>query len=86
LNIFYSDLTKKLKIKSNKYNNILLFNVLEHLPEYRIALSQINRILKKNNNKVAIELNGEIADKKKYNKIFLKKNDKIEIVQFIGGG
>ena len=47
LNIFYSDLTKKLKIKSNKYNNILLFNVLEHLPEYRIALSQINRILKK---------------------------------------
>ena len=47
LNIFYSDLTKKLKIKSNKYNNVLLFNVLEHLPEYRIALSQINRILKK---------------------------------------
>ena len=47
LNIFYSDLTKKLKIKSNKYNNILLFNVLEHLPEYKIALSQINRILKK---------------------------------------
>ena len=47
LNIFYSDLTKKLKIKSNKYNNVLLFNVLEHLPEYGIALSQINRILKK---------------------------------------
>ena len=47
LNIFYSDLTKKLKIKSNKYNNILIFNVLEHLPEYRITLSQINRILKK---------------------------------------
>ena len=46
-NIFKSDLTKKLKIKSNKYNNILLFNVLEHLPEYRITLSQINRILKK---------------------------------------
>ena len=46
-NIFKSDLTKKLKIKSNKYNNILIFNVLEHLPEYRIALSEINRILKK---------------------------------------
>ena len=44
------------------------------------------KILKKSNNKVAIELNGEITDKKKYNKIFLKKNDKIEIVQFIGGG
>ena len=53
MNIFYSDLTKKLKIKSNKYNNILLFNVLEHLPEYRIALSQINRILKKKEKSLA---------------------------------
>ena len=49
-------------------------------------LKELLRILKKKNNKVAIELNGEIADKKKYNKIFLKKNDKVEIVQFIGGG
>ena len=36
--------------------------------------------------KVAIELNNEIIDKKKINKIYLKKNDKIEIVHFIGGG
>ena len=37
-------------------------------------------------NKVAIELNEEIVDKKKLNKIILKNNDKIEIVHFIGGG
>ena len=37
-------------------------------------------------NKVAIELNGEIIDKKKINNIKLNKNDKIEIVHFIGGG
>ena len=49
-------------------------------------LKDLLKLLKKNNNKVAIEINGEIADKKKYNKIFLKKNDKVEIVQFIGGG
>ena len=49
-------------------------------------LKDLLKILKKDNNKVAIELNGEIADKKKYNKIYLKKNDKVEIVQFIGGG
>ena len=49
-------------------------------------LKDLLKILKKDNNKVAIELNGEIADKKKYNKILLKKNDKVEIVQFIGGG
>ena len=36
--------------------------------------------------KVAIELNQEIIDKKKIDKIVLKNNDKIEIVHFIGGG
>ena len=36
--------------------------------------------------KVAIELNQEIMDKKKISKISLKKDDKIEIVHFIGGG
>ena len=36
--------------------------------------------------KVAIELNQEIIDKKKINRIILKENDKIEIVHFIGGG
>ena len=36
--------------------------------------------------KVAVELNGSIITKKKYKKILIKKNDKIEIVNFIGGG
>ena len=36
--------------------------------------------------KVAIEHNQVIIDKKKINRIILKKNDKIEIVHFIGGG
>ena len=36
--------------------------------------------------KVAIELNQEIIDKKRSSNIKLKKNDKIEIVHFIGGG
>ena len=37
-------------------------------------------------NKVAIEVNMEIIDKKKLNNIIIKPADKIEIVQFIGGG
>ena len=36
--------------------------------------------------KVAIELNHVILDKKKLKKIKLKKNDRLEIVHFIGGG
>ena len=37
-------------------------------------------------NKVAIELNKEIVNKKKLNNIKLSNNDKVEIVHFIGGG
>ena len=37
-------------------------------------------------NKIAIELNKKIIDKKRISKIYLKKGDKIEIVHFIGGG
>jgi len=36
--------------------------------------------------KVAIELNREIVNKKRISKIILKTGDKIEIVNFIGGG
>ena len=37
-------------------------------------------------NKVAIELNETIVNKKLLRRIKIKKNDKIEIVHFIGGG
>ena len=49
-------------------------------------LSILLKNLKISLNKVAIELNEEIIDKKKINKIKLNKNDKVEIVHFIGGG
>ncbi len=49
-------------------------------------LSDLLKNLKIPIKKVAIELNNEIIDKKKINKIILKNNDKIEIVHFIGGG
>ena len=37
-------------------------------------------------NKIAIELNGTILPKVHYKNKKVKNNDKIEIVQFIGGG
>tara|TARA_E500000331_G_scaffold34191_1_gene28512 strand:- start:644 stop:862 length:219 start_codon:yes stop_codon:yes gene_type:complete len=49
----------------------------------------VGSLIKKLNiplNKVAIELNKKILDKKKINKIMIKNNDNIEIVHFIGGG
>ena len=59
------------KIKSiNEYCRLLVL-----LKNHKIPLK-----------KVAIEINQEIIDKKNISKIRLKKNDKIEIVHFIGGG
>ena len=51
-----------------------------------INLSKLLNKLKIQKNKVAIEVNGEIVEKNKYPNLTLRKNDKVEIVHFIGGG
>ena len=68
---------KKIKIKVNgKVKTVMNNSNLSDL------LKNLNIPIKK----IAIEHNQEIIDKKKINRIILKKNDKIEIVHFIGGG
>ena len=49
-------------------------------------LNELLNKLKIQKNKVAIEVNGEIVEKNKYPKLILNKDDKVEIVHFIGGG
>ena len=49
-------------------------------------LNELLNKLKIQKNKVAIEVNGEIVEKNKYPNIILSKDDKVEIVHFIGGG
>ena len=68
---------KKIKIEINGKLSIVEKNLIlaKYLKKLEIPIK-----------KVAIELNLEIVDKNKLNRIKLKKNDKIEIVQFIGGG
>ena len=68
---------KKIKIKVNgKFQNINeTYKISDLVKDLKIPLK-----------KVAIELNQEIIDKKNIRKIYLKKDDKIEIVHFIGGG
>ena len=68
---------KKIKIKVN--------GKLKSVPE-NYKISDLVKDLKIPLKKVAIELNQEIIDKKKISKIALKKDDKMEIVHFIGGG
>ena len=67
----------KIKIKINGKN----ISVEEHL-KVSILVKKLNIPL----NKVAIELNNKIIDKKKLKNITLKNKDKLEIVHFIGGG
>ena len=68
---------KKIKIKVN--------GKLKSVKE-DIKLMNLLKTLKIPIKKVAIELNQEIVNKIKLNKIVLKNGDKIEIVHFIGGG
>ena len=49
-------------------------------------LNELLNKLKIQKNKVAIEINGEIVQKDKYANLVLNKDDKVEIVHFIGGG
>ena len=51
------------------------FSILDLLKKYKLTKK-----------KIAIEHNGIIIPKIDYNKKFLKNNDKVEIVHFIGGG
>ena len=68
---------KKIKIKAN--------GKIKFIPD-NYKMSDLIKNLKIPIKKVAIELNKEIIDKKNINKINLKKDDRIEIVHFIGGG
>ena len=52
----------------------------------RTNLNELLNKLKIEKNKVAIEVNGEIVQKGKYQNLILSKDDKVEIVHFIGGG
>ena len=49
-------------------------------------LNELLNKLKLQMNKIAIEVNGEIIEKSKYPNLILRRDDKVEVVHFIGGG
>ena len=71
------NIKNKIKIKVN--GKIIIF-------DNNTSVEKLTKKLKIPLNKVAIELNKKILDKKKINKIIIRDNDNIEIVHFIGGG
>jgi len=71
-------------------NNLNVAKIQLNGDPYEINdLMNLNELLNKlkiQKNKVAIEVNGEIVQKDKYQNLVLRKDDKVEIVHFIGGG
>ena len=71
-------------------NNLNVAKIQLNGDPYEISngtnLNELLNNLKIQKNKVAVEVNGEIVEKNKYPNLILNKDDKVEIVHFIGGG
>ena len=71
-------------------NNLNVAKIQLNGDSYEVIIgTNLNELLNKlkiQKNKVAIEVNGEIVEKNKYPNLILNKDDKVEIVKFIGGG
>tara|TARA_B100001248_G_C27232479_1_gene385488 strand:- start:567 stop:770 length:204 start_codon:yes stop_codon:yes gene_type:complete len=65
----------KIQLNGKKVTIKTNFSIHDLLKKYKLL-----------NKKIAIEYNGMIIQKINYKKRYLKNNDKLEIVHFIGGG
>ena len=65
----------KIQLNGKKVIIKTSYSIFDLLKKYKLS-----------DKKVAIEHNGIIISKGNYTKKYLKNNDKIEIVHFIGGG
>jgi len=65
----------KIQLNGKKITIKSNFSVSDLLKKYKLSQK-----------KIAIEYNGVILSKNNYKKKYLKDNDKLEIVHFIGGG
>mgnify|MGYP004008480769 FL=1 len=65
----------KIQLNGKKISIKSNFSILDLLKKYKLSKK-----------KIAIEYNGTIIPKVNYKKKYLKNDDKLEIVHFIGGG
>ena len=84
----YRDTFSDSKTVLNKYSLGIAHNKVLHILSTHkgITIGKLLNKLKIQKNKVAIEVNGKIIEKNKYPNLVLNKDDKVEIVNFIGGG
>jgi|TARA_B100000767_G_C19674391_1_gene496691 sulfur carrier protein len=65
----------KIQLNGKKISIKTNFSILDLIKKYKLS-----------NKKIAVEYNGIIVPKINYKKKYLKNDDKLEIVHFIGGG
>ena len=65
----------KIQLNGKKIVINTKFSILDLLKKYKLS-----------NKKIAVEHNGVIISKASFKKKYLKHDDKVEIVHFIGGG
>ena len=61
-------------------------NDSEYFTEYELTLLDLINYFNYNTSLLVLEYNKLICNKENWNKIFIKNNDRIEIVTIVGGG
>lgn len=64
----------------------ILINGKKREIKENITISDLLKELNIKEEQVAVEVNLKIIDKKEFENVYIKENDKIEIVHFMGGG
>lgn len=63
-----------------------ILNGHEYYTDHDLTLLELINYFNYNTSLLVLEYNSLICDKKNWNKIFLKNNDRIELVTIVGGG
>lgn len=64
---------------------IIINGELREVPP-EISLQGLVHLLELKEDRVAVELNREIVRRERWNEVALRESDRLEIVQFVGGG
>jgi sulfur carrier protein len=61
-------------------------NGQEYYTEFELTILQLLQYFNYNPSIIVLEYNNSICNQKHWNRIYVKNNDKIEIVTIVGGG
>ena len=84
-NLFVGDVTD-IKLPSEKFDAVFIFDVLHHVPEWRNALKEINRVLKSGGVLLVQEPHKKALDEiERYFKVYHPKESRFEWPEFVEG-